>query len=485
MKLFVAGLVAETNSFACCPTGFGAFELRLGPHDPTDPMGMASAMQGVASRARAAGWEVAEGVLAAAQPLGPLVDAAYVALKALILRDLEAAMPVSAVVLILHGGMTSQSVDDCEGDLLAAVRSLVGPSVPITASLDLHCHLTALMLQQANALIAYKEYPHTDIVETAERAADLAIAAAEGEIRPRMAAADCRAMGLWPTLTGPLRAFVDRVRALERQPEILSVSVGHGMAYGDVPEAGAKVWVITDDNPAQATRLAQQLALELFGLRERIGTRFAPLPEAMARLDAWRGDKPLVLADVADNPGGGAMGDSTFLLRALADRAIGAVGLGGVWDPGAVQLCREAGEGAKLYLRIGGKCGVTSGDPVDLCVRVRRFVEDHSQDDFGVRADLGPSAWVETDTGLHIVLISKRQQVLGVDLFTGLGLEIAGLHGLVVKSMQHFRTSFAPFIGEVIHVETPGLLRTDFEAIPFQRRDLNYWPRVDDPYAAE
>jgi len=417
--------------------------------------------------------------------LGPLVDSAYEALKALILKDLQAAMPVSAAVLILHGGMTAQSIDDCEGDLLAAVRSLVGPSTPITASLDLHCHLTSRMLREADALIAYKEYPHTDIVETAARAADLAIAAAEGKIRLRMAAADCRAMGLWPTLTGPLRAFVDQITALERQPGILSISAGHGMAYGDVPEAGAKVWVVTDDNQDQAARLANRLAQELFDLRDQIGTRFTPMPEALARLQGWQGDKPLVLADAADNPGGGAMGDSTFLLQALADRELGAVALGGLWDPGAVQVCREAGEGARLTLRIGGKCGVASGAPVDLGVVVRRYLESHSQDDFGARADLGPSAWVETDEGLHIVLISKRQQVLGVDLFTGLGLEIAPLKGVVVKSMQHFRTSFDPLISEVIHVETPGLLRTDFAAIPFQRRDLNYWPRVSDPYAAD
>ncbi|MFZ4604521.1 MAG: MlrC C-terminal domain-containing protein, partial [Caulobacterales bacterium] len=195
------------------------------------------------------------------------------------------------------------------------------------------------------------------------------------------------------------------------------------------------------------------------------------------------GAKPLGLADVADNPGGGAMGDSTFILSALLNSGIDRVALGGIWDPGAVQICREAGAGALFPLRIGGKTGPSSGDPVDVAVRVMALRDDHDQDDFGARASLGPSAWVRSESGIDIVLISKRQQVLGVDLFTGLGLDLAGLRGVAVKSMHHFQASFEAHLGGVIHVDTPGLMRLDFENIPFAKRSLAYWPRCPDPFA--
>ncbi len=145
-------------------------------------------------------------------------------------------------------------------------------------------------------------------------------------------------------------------------------------------------------------------------------------------------------------------------------------------------MAREAGVGARFRMRIGGKTGSVSGSPVDVVATVMRTLDEHSQDDFGARASLGPSAWVRTDAGLDVVLISRRQQVLGTDLFTGLGIELEALRGIVVKSMQHFRASFEPLIGEVLFVDTPGLMRSDFEAIPFAHRDLNYWPRAVDPF---
>lgn len=493
MKLFLAGLVAETNSFSSCPTDDAAFEeqgVRTGQDSDADPMGMACAVEAAKGAAEALGWAVAEGLFAAAQPLGPVLDETYARLRGHILEDLRAAMPVGAVVLILHGGMTAETCDDCEGDLISAVRLLVGSSVPIGVSLDPHCHFTQAMQNGANILCAYKEYPHTDIAECAAQTTALTIAAARGTIRPTLGVHDCRMMGLWPTIHEPLKSFVQKLRRMESGGEALSISLGHGMAYGDVPEAGAKIWVLTDNAPERAGTLARSLGEELFAMREAIGTRFTPLSAALGSLSAWRGPKPLALADTADNPGGGAMGDSTFILKALIDLArsqglSGRVALGGLWDPDAVRACFAAGAGSTVALKIGGRCGPCSGPPMALSVRVCALAAEHSQDDFGARAELGPSALVSTEDGLEIVLISRRQQVLGVDLFTGLGCEIDGLQGIVVKSMHHFQASFAPYIDHVIHVDTPGLLRTDFEALPFKRRDLNYWPRVADPFSKE
>ncbi|MFZ4604076.1 MAG: M81 family metallopeptidase, partial [Caulobacterales bacterium] len=309
MKLFVAGLLTETNSFASCPTGLAAFEaegLRRGPASAADPLGMAAALEAVRRTAIAQGWTVHEGLLAAAQSGGPVVGEAYATLRDEILADLAAAGPVDAVVLLLHGAMMADGCDDCEGDVLQRVRALVGPRTKVAAALDLHCHLTAAMCAHADLIVAYKEYPHIDIPETAARATELAIAAAHGRIQPHIAVHDCRMMGLWPTNREPLRGFVQSLRDLEGEDGILSISLGHGMSYADMAEAGAKLWVIADGDARKAADLAGALGRRLFELREAISTRYTPLAEAIATLERWDGAKPLGLADVADNPGGGA-----------------------------------------------------------------------------------------------------------------------------------------------------------------------------------
>ncbi len=480
MHLFTASIVAETNSFAACPTGVGAFEeqgICLSLDDPGDLMGMRPSIQAVHARAAAEGWRVTQGLATAAQPMGPVVHGVYHRFRTLILDGLRQAMPVDGVVLILHGAMTTERCDDCEGDLLQAVRALVGPDIPVGVSLDLHCHFTRAMREATPILIACKEYPHTDLPDAATAATDLVIEVARHRADPVLVGRACPLMGLWPTDREPLRGFVSRLRALEDRPGILSVSLGHGMSYGDVPEAGAALWIVAQRGTPDIGSLADSLVQDLVAMREKIGVRFVGLDPALDRLAAWVGPKPLVLADVADNPGGGAMGDSSFILRALVERGMGKVALGAIWDPGLVQTCFEAGEGARFRMRVGGKSGVAAGDPVDVDASVMALRREHSQDDFGARADLGPSAWVRTACGVDVVLISRRQQVLGLDLFTGLGLDPTGYRGIVVKSMQHFMASFAPVVGEVIHVDTPGLMRSDFENIAFERRNLDFWPR--------
>jgi microcystin degradation protein MlrC len=205
---------------------------------------------------------------------------------------------------------------------------------------------------------------------------------------------------------------------------------------------------------------------------------------ALERLTAAPSDKPIVIADVADNAGGGASSDSTFLLRALLEQGIGNFAMGPFWDLGALRICADAGAGARLALRIGGKCGPASGDPVDLHVTVRTVRESHAQtiDDFP-GFECGLSAWVATDDGIDLVLISRRQQGYATNLFTGLGIDLAAKRAIVVKSTQHFYHQFAPIAHEILYVDTPGLLRSDFENIPYERRDLNYWPRVANPWA--
>lgn len=478
MKIFVATISTETNTFAMAPTGYGAFDIDRGEQTETSGM-RAQLLQWGAQE----GYELAFGLVAFAQPDGPTVRGAWVALRDELLGQLRAAMPVQAVILPLHGAMVAEGVDDCEGELISLVRGIVGPTVPIGVELDLHCHFTETMRQQADVIVAYKEYPHTDVLERLQEVWRLTVDTANGKIRPVTAVYDCRMVNFWHTTREPMISFVKRMQALEGHDGVLSVSFGHGFPYGDVPEAGAKLWVVTDGDLPKAQVLAELLGREIWAMREATQTRPLTIAQALDRLQAAPPGAPVVLADMADNPGGGASCDSTFILQALLERGIGNVAFGPIWDLGAIQICRDAGVGSKIRLRVGGKCGPASGQPVDLSVTVRAIELEHRQSvpDFPA-FPCGPSVWVSSDEGIDLVLITRRQQAYATDLFTGLGIDLASKRGIVVKSTQHFHAAFAPLAQEVLYVDSPGLLRVDFENIPYQRRDLNYWPRVDNPW---
>lgn len=477
MKIHIAGIATETNTFAMAPAGLSAWEVDHGEGRTAEAQLWHEAGRRLAARD---GHEVHFGLLAAAQPAGITVQSAYETLRDELLQRLQAALPVKAVLLVLHGAMVAENCPDCEGDLIERVRALVGPDVAIGVELDLHCHFTERMRRHADILIAYKEYPHTDMVERFEELWALTLATAQGRVRPVTAVHDCRMVGFWHTTREPMKSFVARMKALEAQPGVLSVSFGHGFPWGDVPEAGAKVWVVTDGDEALASRLAQELGQELWDLRNQTAARMLTVDQAVERLAAHTGNRPLVLADSADNAGGGAGSDSTFILQALVQRGIGQVALGPFWDLGAIQVCAEAGVGARLDLRVGGKLGPLSGDPVDLRVTVRAVLDDHWQSGLGShRVPCGRSVWVSTDDGLDIVLISRRQQAIGIELFTGLGINLSTRRGIVVKSSQHFHAAYAPLSSEVLYVQSPGLLNTDFANLAYRHRSLDYWPRTE------
>ena len=485
MKVLIAQLATETNTFAAFPTGLGAYEeygIFHGDASRKAPTTSGDFMLFMRNMFEADGHTVVESVCAFSQPAGRTVRKVYEDLRDEIVRDVQNAMPLDAVQMLLHGAMAAEGYDDCEGDVIAAIRKVVGPNVPIGVELDLHCHFTELMRRSADVLVCFKEYPHIDGVDRAKEVYRLIGDVSAGRIRPTTAVVDCKMVGLWHTTREPMMGFVKRMKSFEGQDGILSVSLGHGFPWGDLPEAGAKLWVIADNDMPKAQRVAEQLAREFWELREQTRSSAVSVDEAIDIALTVDGG-PVVFGDVADNPGGGAPGDSTFVLRRLIDRRIGHAVVGAFWDLGAIQICKDAGVGAVIDLRVGGKCGPASGDPVDVRVTVRAVVEDHSQSALESRAPLGRSVWVEADNDLHIVMSSVRSQVFGTDAFTGLGITLADKKIVAVKSTQHFHEQFAPISKRVVYVSSPGALTSDFAAIPYKVRSLDYWPRVANPHA--
>ena len=487
MKVFIASILTETNTFAPAPTGRDAFDVEHADNraewDPDNPWRAL-----FARLADGKNIDVSIGLLASAQPSGAVVEEVYQSLRDELLADLKAAMPVDAVILPLHGAMVADGYPDCEGDIIQSVREIVGPDIPIGVELDPHCHFTDRMNEYADIIIAYKEYPHTDVIERFEELWELTLSLAKGEIQPVTAVADCRMVGLWHTTREPMLSFVQHMKDLEKRDDILSVSFGHGFPYGDVPEAGAKIWVVSDGDEEVAQELANELRDQIWQMRYETGATELSVEEMLRDLKTSQvgehDTKPVLIGDVADNAGGGASSDSTFLLEALREHGHSNLAIGPFWDLGAIASCREAGLGAKLQLRIGGKTGPLSGNPVDLPVTVRCLAPNHKQSILGAGSmDCGYSVWVSTDDGTDIVFISKRQQGYATNLFTDLGVDLTQKNIIVVKSTHHFYADFSPLADKILYVSTPGILRSDFENIPYRHRDLDYWPRVSNPFA--
>ncbi|WP_315918100.1 M81 family metallopeptidase [Mesorhizobium sp. SP-1A] len=490
MRVFTASLATETNTFSPVPTDRACFEMafyaRPGEH-PATPTLCSSPMVALRKRARQEELTVIEGTATWAEPGGLIQRRTYELLRDEILAQLLAALPVDAVILGLHGAMVAQGYDDCEGDLLSCVRDIVGPDVVVAAELDPHSHLTPKRVAASDILAAFLEFPHTDFYERGEHVVELALAAARGETKPVISTFDCRMIQVLPTSREPMRSFVDRIKAMQGRDGILSISVIHGFMAADVPEMGTRIMVVTDDARERGDELAERLGRELYARRAELAMTMLGPDDGIDRVLAVRAQdrsKPVVVADVWDNPGGGVAGDGTSLLRRMMERGLDNIGVATIWDPVAVTFCHAAGEGAVIGLRFGGKAGPRAGEPIDATVRVIRIADEGWQSFGPSRVTLGPAALVRIEgTGIDIVLNTNRTQTFEPDIFSNLGLDPLSKQVLLVKSTNHFHAGFAPVASEIIYVSAPSSYPSDPRVTNYTKLVRPIWPRVDDPWA--
>jgi microcystin degradation protein MlrC len=291
-----------------------------------------------------------------------------------------------------------------------------------------------------------------------------------GEVHATSAAVRFMGPGAYPTPDEPMRSFNQRCDAVQAQASVLLVSVQHGFEGSDQPDLSASVVVTTDGDQALAARLAHEVAADF---RDVVIGGTWPGPGVSAAVEeaiAFQGG-PVVLADRADNPGGGAAGDSTFVLAELLRRNVQSAAVALLWDPLVVDLCHDAGEGALLPLRIGGKCGPMSGDPLDVHAQVTYVRRDSSQALFGKgepNFPLGRTAAIRVGD-IDVVLAQVRTQVFSRHVFTDHGIDPLTRHLLVVKSTQHFMNDFGTFAAHVIRCDGPGTLTTDLATLPYTR----------------
>ncbi|MGZ4769886.1 MAG: M81 family metallopeptidase [Ilumatobacteraceae bacterium] len=469
MRVYIAGVQHESSSFSPIPTSMRSFE--RWDWSPDRPYASDGFGYGEACRlAELADLQVVAGPFFNAEPSSPAVAEAWSQISESILDGLRAALPVDIVLLCLHGAQMAEAIDDCEGALLADARTILGRGVALGVLLDLHANVTSAMCAAADLTVSCRQYPHIDYGERVAEMLPVLRGIADGRVRPITAARRVPATGVFPTPDEPMRSFVQRITETQQRSGVLMVSANHGFEGSDTPHMGASVVVTTDNDQELAEQVADEVAADF--LATIVGNPWHGLGVGEAIDEALRQPVgPVVIADRSDNAGAGAASDSTYILAALIERQVTDTALAIMWDPMAVRACHDAGLGAHLPLRIGGKAGRLSGTPIDAEVEVTAVRSDAMQALFGQgppREPLGKSAAVRIG-GIDVVLSSRRQQVFSPHCFTEHGIDPEQRHILVVKSMQHFMGGFAGLAAAVVRCDGPGSATLDMRQIPYRR----------------
>lgn len=486
-RILTAAFKHETNTFSPLATDLKAYAARClwyGPDVPAHFRATATEMGAFIDAAHRYGWDLVHTVAADATPSGKVTREAFDAIAGTIAQALREQGPFDAVLLCLHGAMVAEHTDDGEGELLRRLRDIAGDALPIGVTLDLHANVTDEMARLASVLVSYRTYPHIDQYETGMRCAELIARTLAGAIDPRCSVARGAMIEAVDhgrtTAPGPMRetlALADALR--ERTPDLLDVGINAGFAWADIAQAGPSVVLVSDRRqPSSDHRaLAASLIDQMWRTRKVSTVQALSVADgvaAIARALDRAAPGVVVVADCADNPGGGGLEDSVALLRALVAAGIGNVGYAMICDPQTLAACTAAGPGARLQVQLGGKSSAQFDGPLALEVAVvstqpGRFTFTGPMSR-GITLDIGPTVVLRCQ-GIDIVVAGSRHQVLDPGFFTHAGLDPGRYAVLVVKSSQHFRAAFGPLARAIVVVDSGDGL-TSFNLKAFGHRTV-------------
>ena len=486
-RVLTARFMHETNTFSRVPTDMAMVRRRdfhLENEIPAAFRGTRSAFGATFEAADKLGWTLIHPVSANPNPSGTVTDDAFETVIGMILDAVAAKGPIDGALLHLHGAMVSDSHEDAEGEFLQRLRKQLGPDVPVVVTLDLHANVTQRMADNANALIAYRTYPHIDQYERAWQGAELLERAMRGEVRPKtMIARRPMLYGLdhGRTQRGPMAELIARGEALEKSGETLVVSICAGFSRANIRDVGPSVTVTVDGDTPRGKAIAEEFMDYAWATRDFTTVKLLSVGEvvALARRGVV-GDKPLVVADYTDNPGGGGYGDATAFLKGLLEAAVDSVAFHAICDPEAVQEGMRAGIGAKTTLTLGGKTDpAMGGAPLALhgeimCLTTGRFIA-YGPMGGGVERDYGPSMVFRVG-GIDIIVITNNGQAVDLAQLTSLGVDPTRYRTVAVKSMQHFRAAFEPIAREVALVDTRALCSEIYTPELFTKVRRPVWP---------
>ena len=477
LHIIMACIHHETNTFSSQKTGFAEYKSRayaLGQEIILKYKGTQSEVGGfIAEAEKYSDVNLIPVIMADAQPSGPVTSDFFShvcdEMKAAILKCEK----VDGVLLSLHGAMVTEDSLDGEGDLLELIRDLVGDNVPIAATLDLHSIVTEKKAENANILINYDEYPHTDMFERGVEAAKLLIDTLHGEIRPVMV---CKKVPIIQPLIGSvhpvMKKHMDRVHEYEKEEGVLSVSLSHGFPYADVPELGISVEVITDDDKEQAEKIASELAEDLWKDRVNLKGKFYSANDAV-EIAKNSEEGPVILADVTDNPGGGAACDGTVILKEMIDAGLKNAVVAQIYDPESLELCHKAGVGHTVDLTLGGKYGPTSaGNPIACKAYVKVLTDGNytNRDSIngGYPITLGNTALIDIN-GIEVIITASTEQPFDTEMLYSHGVDPCRKKCILLKSTVHYRAAYESLAAKILPVHVDGgMLQQDVSKIPYK-----------------
>ena len=474
MKFLIARLNHETNTFSPVATPLAAFEPAYDADAYTANKGLRTAMSAFIDLAEELGAAMVTPVSASANPSGTVDAAAYDALTD---RIVDAATGVDAILLDLHGAMTTAHHADGEGPLLARLRA-AAPGVPIAVALDLHANVTPQMVENADVMVGFKTYPHVDMYETGAHAGRLLRALLAGHARPvvRWHPLPLMAHTLKSaTGSGAMRHAVETARAAEREAGVGAVSVFAGFSLADIP-APCMCVVATGDDPAATQAAADRVAAQIWAEREQFIYRSEPLAESVARAGALAAaaTRPILLLDHGDNcMSGGTCDDMDVLKEALAQGLTG-IAVGPLCDPQAVAQLIAAGEGATATVALGNKIplarlGIAKA-PLTL-TGVVRVVSDGSYTITGPtytgsRSHMGRTVLFDIGAA-RIVVTEKTQEPWDLGVFESAGCDPREARYLLLKSRMYCRPVFLPISAGFVECDSRGVTSSDYALFPF------------------
>ena len=476
MRIVTGTISHETNVLSTIRTDIEQFERRLllrGEEVFDHFGGTKTPVGGLMDSCANHGFELVPTVFASATPSGKITKEAFDALLGEVLDRIREAEPFDGVALHLHGAGVSEGHDDIEGHILSEVRKLVGER-PVVSTFDFHANHTTLMVESVDVLIGYDTYPHVDGYERGLEAIDVMERLLDGSLRPTKAFRQPPMMpALQAQFTGryPMKALMERAFEMEEIGGVETVTVAAGFPWSDFEDVGLSIIVTTNDDQGLADRCADELSGLAWGLRRDFLVKPMPVREALEKVKAAE-EGPIVLADIGDNPGGGAPCDGTVVLKAVIEAGLE----GGVFavmaDPGVVEQAASAGVGNEVILDLGGKIDALHGAPLIVTGDVRllsdgRFINKGPMGT-GAETDMGRTAVLRIG-GVDVIVTEKRLQPTDLELYRSLGVEPTEKRFIVVKSSVHYRAAHEPIAKEVIELDTPGLTSPRLAGFGFKK----------------
>jgi microcystin degradation protein MlrC len=481
-RIAVGGFLHETNTFAPTKAIYDAFvhgggwpPMREGAELLEKMRNINVGIAGFIPAAEAEGWELVPTIWCAASPSAHVMKDAYERIAKTIIDGIAAAGRIDGVYLDLHGAMVAEHLDDGEGEILSRVRRVIGRDLPLVVSLDLHANVTPQMMEHADALIAYRTYPHIDMADTGRAAArHLALLLRS---KQKFAKAFRQIPFLIPiswqcTRDEPCKSIYKTLATLQSDA-VPTLSLAPGFPAADFPDCGASVFAY-GRTQADADRAADQIAQLITGHENDFDGRiYTPDEGVLTAMElAKHAGKPIVIADTQDNPGAGGDSDTTGMLRALVRNGTTKAAIGVIVDPGSAKAAHAAGDGATLKLALGGKSGIPGDAPFEASF----VVEKLSDGKFtapgpyfgGSRLNLGPSACLRIGD-VRVVVASRKAQLADQAMYRYVGIEPTEQSILVNKSSVHFRADFEPIAEKIIICAAPGAMPADTAALPWTR----------------